>query len=54
MEDELRRELKEIRDIVTNIRIEVAELKIKAGIWGLLAGTISNMILVIFQILLKK
>lgn len=37
---QLREDVKAARDEINDIRIEMTTLKVKAGLWGLLAGTL--------------
>ncbi len=43
----LRDSHEELRKIVTQVRIDVAALKIKAGIWGLLGGMVPVAVIII-------
>jgi hypothetical protein len=45
--------LDKINDRLSEIRIEITELKVKAGIWGLVAGMIPVAIALIMQMLEK-
>jgi len=45
--------LDEINEQITLLRIEVAELKIKSGIWGFTAGLVSVLIMVAVEMFFK-
>ena len=49
-----RRELREINEKLTRVRIEIAELKVKSGVWGLAGGMISIAIMIAVELILKK
>ena len=38
---ETKGEIKELRTALTNVRVDIAGLKVKAGVWGGLAGLVS-------------
>ena len=48
------KDLHEIHEKVTRLRIEVAELKIKASVWGVIGGCIPVAIMIAIEIFLKK
>ncbi len=42
---------KEIKICLTNIKVEIAKLKVKSGIWGAIAGAIPATVILIFWLL---
>ncbi len=46
---EVSTDVKEIRKEIQTIQVEIAQLKVKAGIWGLAAGAIPSAIALILQ-----
>lgn len=42
--DELERDIRQLDDKVTLLRIDVAQLKVKAGMWGAVAGMVPALI----------
>jgi hypothetical protein len=50
--EEIREEIKLLQINIDKIRLEIIALKIKSGIWGLIAGSIPIIILLIIKYLL--
>ena len=46
---EVSTDVKEIRKEIQTVQVEIAQLKVKAGIWGLAAGAIPAAIALILQ-----
>ena len=46
--------ISEIDDKIGNIRVEIAMLKVKSGIWGAAAGLISVLVFVLYEVLSKN
>ena len=46
--------ISEIDSKISDIRVELAMLKVKSGIWGAAAGLISVLVFVLYQVLSNK
>ena len=44
----------EIDSKISDLRVEIAMLKVKSGVWGAAAGLVSVLIFVLYQILSKS
>ena len=51
---QLREDLKSARSEINDIRIEMTTLKVKAGMWGLLAGTVPAAVAVMLHFFGRK
>lgn len=49
--DGIRADVRELRDLVTLVRLDIAGLKVKSGIWGAIAGMTTATLLVLGWIL---
>lgn len=43
-----------VNDLITNARLDIAGLKVKSGIWGLIGGSIPVLITIVLYICLRK
>ena len=46
--------ISEIDEKIGNLRVEIAMLKVKSGIWGAAAGLVSVMVFLLYQLLSKS
>jgi len=52
--EDLQKEVIIVQEIVTKTRIDIAQLKVKAGIWGLIGGAIPAIAAVIFLFIKQR
>ena len=45
--------ISEVDQKITDLRVEIAMLKVKSGVWGAAAGLISVMVFLLYQLLSK-
>jgi len=43
-----------VNELITNARLDIAGLKVKSGIWGLIGGSIPVLITIVLYICLRK
>ena len=51
---QLREDLKSARSEINDIRVEMTTLKVKAGLWGLLAGAVPSSVAVLLHFFGRK
>lgn len=51
---QLRADVKGAREEINNVRIEMTTLKVKAGLWGMLAGTVPAAVAVLLHFFGRK
>ena len=45
--------ISEVDQKITDLRVEIAMLKVKSGVWGAAAGLVSVMVFLLYQLLSK-
>ena len=45
--------ISEVDQKITDLRVEIAMLKVKSGVWGAAAGLVSVMVFLVYQLLSK-
>ncbi len=51
---ELKKELRNLSELVTQVRIDIAMLKVRAGLWGAAAGAVPVFLAGLFSLYNKK
>lgn len=46
--------ISEVDEKISDLRVEIAMLKVKSGVWGAAAGLISVMVFLLYQLLSKN
>ena len=46
--------ISEVDQKITDLRVEIAMLKVKSGVWGAAAGLVSVMLFLLYQLLSKN
>jgi hypothetical protein len=54
MEEELRKEIKQLTELVTQVRIDIATLKVKSNMWGAISGAIAGIAAAVGSLFLHK